>query len=384
MIHRKKTVIVLSTVLIVCFAFFGLVAKFSLTAASENRKLEISSYEENIKTKESLLAKTYDKSDALQDEQQRTWREELVFMRAVVDGLNENNWEKRVQNKTRCLELELNEDNLITGVAEAQNELAFNKALMEYQAAPRDFAEDGVSSVYGLFKNWLFYLIPLCAMLLASDLISGERASGSVKLLMQRRKTRAGLYTRKFLSGLRWTSLAVLSAVLGAFAGGAVFGAGVGSLSYHVLLQSDYVQTWRIFLFCLPVVLLSVAFYTALGLFLSTLFRSGALSVIASTAGVSALVFFGRKTVAAAYGNAWQFSPFECGDALTAVLGKFSVPVQETLTNPATGQLTTIDSSYFADIPAALPLWGCALMLLGCSALFLVAGIWIFRRKDLV
>jgi hypothetical protein len=152
-IHRKKAVIVLSTVLIVCFAFFGLVAKFSLTAASENRKLEISSYEENIKTKESLLAKTYDKSDALQDEKQRTWREELVFMRAVVDGLNENNWEKRVQNKTRCLELELNEDNLITGVAEAQNELAFNKALMEYQAAPRDFAEDGVSSVYGLFKK---------------------------------------------------------------------------------------------------------------------------------------------------------------------------------------------------------------------------------------
>lgn len=256
--------------------------------------------------------------------------------------------------------------------------------MLQYGALPRDGAEDGVSSVYHLLKDWLLTLIPLCAMLLTTDLISGERASGSVKLLLQRRKTRTALYASKFLVGLGWTLLAVLAAVLGAFAGGAIFGAGIGNWGFPIAFGAGYAPTRRIFLLCLPVVLLSVLFNTALGLFLSTLFRSGALSVAASAAGVSALVFFGRKTVTAMKGNLWQFSPFECGDALTAVLGKFSVPIRESAMNPVTGQMITYNTSSTYDIAAALPLWGCVLALAAWSALFLAAGLRIFRRKDLV
>lgn len=384
MIYKRKTVIVLISVWVLCFAFFGFIAKYLLPAAAENRKSVISDCEENIKLTESMLTKSYDKSDTVQNKERQSLRERIDCLQGIIDGINKGHWEKRVQNSIRRLESELNGDNQITaGRSEAQNELALDKALIAYRAAPRDFAEDGISSIYAFLKDWLFFLLPLCAMLLTSDLIAGERASGSIKLLLQKRKTRAWLYARKFRDGLWRTLAAVLSAALGAFAGGTIFGAGIGSLNYPVLYRSGYEQTWKIFLLCLPILLLSSAFYTTLGLFLSTLFHSRALSVAASTAGVFAFVFFGRKTVTATCGNLWQLSPFECSDVLTTVLGKFSVPDQETLTSPAVG-LTAINLSGFTDIPAALPLWGCVLMLSGWFALFLIIGICIFKRKDLV
>ncbi len=383
MIRRKKAVIVLVAVFLACFVFFGMKANNSLFQVSQTRQNLTAYYQSCLSYIKSELSQTYDQNDETQVKKHEKDVKKLASLQNALDALKTGDLQKRLQAEETYLELEVYTFGSSADGTE-KSALAFDQAMLQFGALPCDNAEDGVSSVCAFLKNWLIYLIPLCAMLLDSDLISGEKASGSIKLLLQRRKTRAALYARKYLIGLEWVLAAVLIAMLGAFAGGAIFGAGVGRLGFPISVESGYDPTWRIFLFGLPVVLLSVVFNTALALFLSTLYRKGTLSVAASAAGFTALVFFGRKTVTAMNGNFWQFSPFECGDALTGVLGKLSVPIQASALNPITGQMVTYNTGSTYDIAAALPLWGYILVLAVWSALFLAAGIMIFRRKDLV
>lgn len=383
MIRRKKAVIVFVAVFLACFVFFGMKAKMSLFQVPQTLQNLIVNYQNDLSDIKSELSQSFDRSDETQVKKHAKDIKKLASLNNALDALKTGNLQKRLQAEETFLELDVYTFGASDNETE-RSDLALDQALLKYGALPRDGAEDGVSSVYAFLQDWLIYLIPLCAMLLVSDLISGEKASGSIKLLLQRRKTRTSLYTHKFFIGLVWMLAAVLAAAFGAFAGGAIFGAGVGSFGFPVSVESGYAPTWRIVLLCLPVVLLSVAFNTALALFLSTLYRKGTLSVAASAAGFTALVFSGRKTVTAMNGNLWQLSPFECGDALTGVLGKFSVPIQESAVNPVTGQIETYNMASTYDIAAALPLWGYILVLAVWSALFLTVGMIIFRRKDLV
>lgn len=386
MIRGKKPLLVVFVIFIVCFVGFGMQAKSSAGYAKRMQELEQMNISSKIDSIKSELEQPTAKSADLQKEEQQVCSEQLACIQTILDSWKNGNWQNRIQNEIRLTELEFQKKKFgvlsWSNAAEMKDKLAFNQALVQWKVPPRDDAQDGVSSVFNLLKDWMFYLVPLCVIFLTSDLIAGERASGSIKLLLQRRKSRTALYIRKLLFGLKWASFTVVGAVMGAFAGGAVFG-GVGSLNYPLLLQSPYIQTWRFFLLCLPVLILSLVFYTALGLCLSTLFRSGVVAAVSSTAAVFALVFFGRKTVVAARGNLWQFSPFECGDAFSAAFGKLSVPLKETLTNPVTGQMITINSGTVIDIPTALPIWGSALVLFAGITFFIVVGMRIFRREDL-
>lgn len=386
MMQIKKPLFILLTVFAVCFAFFHFQANWWQATAAAQKEAGIQNAGSQIESAEEEMKNPVANYSNLCAEERKMCGEQIACSKATIDAWNTANWEKRIKNEARYLELELRKEKfglMLSDKAAMKDTLAFDKALLYWHAKPRDRGEDGMSSVYRLFSDWLLYLLPLCVLLLTSDLISAERSSGSIKLLLQKRKTRTALYMQKFLAGLKWSFLALFSAMLGAFCGGAAVG-GTGSLSYPIFFRSSYVQTWKILLLCLPVVLLAVIFYTALGILLSTLFRQRVLSAVGPAAAVFALVFFGRKSVTTAHGNILQVLPFESSDAVTAVFGKYSVPINETFSNPVSGQLISIQSGYSTDISAAMPLWGNILVLTVWSLLLLAAGLLIFRREDLV
>ena len=383
---RVKNIAIVLAVFAACFLFFNFQAKRWLGTVAAQKDADISNVNGYIDGVNSELKDPAAKSGELLKEDQQVCKELTVSLQAIIDGWNSGDWEKRIRGEARYLELKLQKNKFgifyLNDEAYDRDTLAFDRALLQWHAKPRDRGEDGISSVYSLLQDWMLYLLPLCVLLLTSDLISAERATGSIKLLLQKRKPRPAIYIQKLFYGLKWSCFALLGAILGAFSGGAVVG-GTGSLSYPVLFNSSYVQTWKIFLLCLPVVVLSILFYTAVGLLVSALFRSRVLPVLGPAAGVFALVFFGRKTVTAAHGNLLQYFPLECSDPVTAVFGKFSVPIKETLTNPMSGQTILVDSPYSVGISTALPLWGSIFVLFAWSVLFLIAGLWIFNREDL-
>lgn len=387
MIRGKGTLFVVLLLFAVCFLTFGAVTKLSLGTENDTRVMEIENLESRIPSLQTEITNPHAVGSALQEAEKQSCSEQLACIQAAVDGWNSGDWKKRIENETKLLELQLDERKfgvILEDDSALQDDLAFHQALLRWQAKPRDGMEDGISCVFSLVKNWMMYLLPLLAVFIAADLIAGERSSGSIKLLLQRKETRAVIYLRKYLLGLKWTAAAAGAAVVGAFLGGTVMN-GPGSLNYPVLYGSDLVQTWKLFLLFLATVLLALAFYTALGLFLSNWFRSGSLASVASASAVSAVVFFGRKAVVTAHGGLWQFSPFECSDVYSAAFGKIEVPVTETMINPLTGRVTTYTERITAyTIPAALPLWASLLVLLAGTVLLLTAGAAVFRRKDLI
>jgi ABC-2 type transport system permease protein len=76
-------------------------------------------------------------------------------------------------------------------------------------------------------KNAIGLLLPLMILVFASDLVSSEHSSGTIKLLLTRPVRRWKVLTSKFMAMMLYTSLTVLSLVLISYViSGAIFGYG--------------------------------------------------------------------------------------------------------------------------------------------------------------
>ncbi|HEX7056854.1 MAG TPA: ABC transporter permease [Bacilli bacterium] len=92
-------------------------------------------------------------------------------------------------------------------------------------------APNGVTFAIGFMNNAVTLFIPLLVLAVASDLVSGERSSGTIKMLLARPVARWKVLTGKLISLLMFTSLIVLlTAALAYLISGAVFGYGGWSM----------------------------------------------------------------------------------------------------------------------------------------------------------
>ncbi len=94
---------------------------------------------------------------------------------------------------------------------------------LDHDIDPR--SPNGVTFTVGFLENSITLFIPLLVLAIASDLVSGERSTGTIKMLLTRPVKRWKILTSKLIALFMFTSLVIFfTAVLSYVISGAVFG----------------------------------------------------------------------------------------------------------------------------------------------------------------
>ena len=162
---------------------------------------------------------------------------------------------------------------------------------------------------------WVHF--PILIALVTGDLVSGERQSGTLRLILSRPITRTSLITAKFITGIVYVAtlvlfMAVLSLVLGYIA----FGQGdlLVIMNKLNIFEADDVL-WR-FVGSYAFGVLSMATVAALSILMSTVLRSSVAAILGTIAVIIVLNFIGtfsipvfdavKPWIFSTYMNSWQ------------------------------------------------------------------------------
>ncbi|UVI27798.1 ABC transporter permease [Paenibacillus spongiae] len=168
---------------------------------------------------------------------------------------------------------------------------------LDHDVNPR--SPDGVSFTRGFMANSVTLFYPLLVLAIASDLVSGERSSGTIKMLLTRPVRRWKILFSKLVALTLYVSLIVVaSGILCYLISGAIFGYGgwtmpvftgfvingsdVDSASVHAVPQ------WLYVLMQAGLIWFSSMTVAVLALMVSVLVRSTAASIVTMMAAVIA------------------------------------------------------------------------------------------------
>lgn len=158
---------------------------------------------------------------------------------------------------------------------------------------------NAVTFVIGFIDNAISLFIPLLVMAIASDLVSGERSTGTIKMLLTRPVRRWKILTSKLLALILFVSLIVLSTVAIAYAvSGLVFGYGGWTMPIFVGFQVEgsavneanvhMIGQWLFLLMQCGLAWFSAIVVGCLAFMVSVLVRSTAASIVIMMAAIIA------------------------------------------------------------------------------------------------
>ncbi len=247
---------------------------------------------------------------------------------------------------------------------------------------------DGAASVSNFLRSYLFLLLPLAVALTCSDLISGETADGSIKLLLSCPASRLSLLLRKYGCGILLSAFSILAACVGAFLGGAMF-CGPGDIRYPVLAQKSFFQQgvtaylpeWQIWARTGAVSLCAILFFAAVSLLISVFLKSGAASLaLGALASAGGAAVCSQITAAAGYQGVPLYLPFTMSNGYAAAVG--SVIKQGFAFQSDGAGLLSIASSSTRLIRNSYPgILSCAILLVWAVLLVCLTTL-SFRKRD--
>ncbi|WP_219837688.1 ABC transporter permease [Paenibacillus sp. R14(2021)] len=174
---------------------------------------------------------------------------------------------------------------------------------------------DGVSFTRSFMSSSVTLFYPLLVLAIASDLISGERTAGTIKMLLTRPVKRWKILLSKLVALIFYVSLTVVvSGVLCYLISGAVFGYGgwgmpvfTGFLIKGSAIDSAYVHAvpqWLYILMESGLIWVSSMTVAILALMVSVLIRSTAASIVTMMAAVIS------GTILSSMSSSWQSAKY--------------------------------------------------------------------------
>lgn len=174
---------------------------------------------------------------------------------------------------------------------------------------------NGVTFAIGFMGNAVSLFIPLLVMAIASDLVSSERSTGTIKMLLTRPIRRWKILMSKLITLTLFVSLIVLStAVLSYLISGSVFGYGgwtmpifTGFLITGSEVNTSYVNVvdqWVYIIMQMGLVWFSSMVVACLALMVSVLIRSTAASIVIMMATLIA------GTILSALASSWESAKY--------------------------------------------------------------------------
>ncbi|HEY0826470.1 MAG TPA: ABC transporter permease [Bacilli bacterium] len=174
---------------------------------------------------------------------------------------------------------------------------------------------NGVTFAIGFMGNAVSLFIPLLVMAIASDLVSSERSTGTIKMLLTRPVRRWKILMSKLITLTLFVSLIVLStAVLSYLISGSVFGYGGWTMPVFTGFQingsevdTSYVNVvdqWVYIIMQMGLVWFSSMAVACLALMVSVLIRSTAASIVIMMATLIA------GTILSALASSWESAKY--------------------------------------------------------------------------
>lgn len=174
---------------------------------------------------------------------------------------------------------------------------------------------DGVTFTRGFMQNSVSLFYPLLVLAIASDLVSGERSSGTIKMLLTRPVRRWKILFSKLVALTLYVSLIVVSSgILCYLISGAFFGYGGWNMPIFTGFQlngsnvdSSYVHAvpqWQYLLMQSGLIWFSSMTVAILALMVSVLVRSTAASIVTMMAAVIA------GTILASMSASWESAKY--------------------------------------------------------------------------
>ncbi len=174
---------------------------------------------------------------------------------------------------------------------------------------------NGVTFAIGFLGNAVSLFIPLLVMAIASDLVSSERSTGTIKMLLTRPVRRWKILMSKLITLTLFVSLIVLSsAVLSYMISGSVFGYGGWTMPVFTGFQingsevdTSYVNVvdqWLYIIMQMGLVWFSSMAVACLALMVSVLIRSTSASIVIMMATLIA------GTILSALASSWESAKY--------------------------------------------------------------------------
>lgn len=226
---------------------------------------------------------------------------------------------------------------------------------------------NGVTFTIGFLRNAIGLFIPLMVMVIASDLVSSEHSTGTIKLLLTRPVGRWKVLLSKFIAMVFYVSLTVFStAALCYLISGAVFG--YGGWDIPVFSGFKVVGTEVDFTFVHPVPQ-ALFLLMEMGLVWFSAFVVGCMSLM-----ISVLV---RSTAA---GMGIMLAVLIAGTILTNMASswetaKYLFMVNLQLTDYLSGSLPPVEGMTLAFSLIVLSVW---------TAAAIAVSFWSFTKKDVL
>jgi ABC-2 type transport system permease protein len=226
---------------------------------------------------------------------------------------------------------------------------------------------DGVAFTRGFMANAVSLFYPLLVLAIASDLISGERSTGTIKMLLTRPVRRWKILFSKLAALTLYVSLIVItSGALCYLISGAFFGYGGWSMpvftGFHITgseVDSTYVHAlpqWQYMLMQSGLIWFSSMIVAILALMVSVLVRSTAASIVTMMAAVIA------GTILSSMSSSWHSA-------------KYLFAVNLDLTNYLEGTPPPIEGMTLTFSLAILSMWALAGLFVSFS---------VFTKQDMM
>ncbi|MEB3101343.1 ABC transporter permease [Ferviditalea candida] len=226
---------------------------------------------------------------------------------------------------------------------------------------------NGVTFASGFMDNAVSLFIPLLVLAVASDLVSGERSAGTIKMLLTRPVSRWKILTSKLIALLLFTSLIVFSSAIMAYLiSGVVFGYGGWDMPAFTGFQINGTQLneanvhavpqWQYLIMQSGLVWFSALVVACLSLMVSILVRSTAASIVIMMAAIIA------GSILTNMAQSWQTAKY-----------LFMVNLQ--LTDYLSGTLPPIPGMSLTFSLAVLSVWALA---------SLIVSYGVFVRQDIL
>ena len=221
-------------------------------------------------------------------------------------AIQENDFDKRLESAIKEKEISIyaHEKNLLIGspISDLRNELAFLQYIQNTQINPKYvYKTNGLHIVYLLFSRIFPLLLPILSLFFTYDSVSQEQSNGTLKLLLQQPYSRKKILFSKFLMNT-FISLAIaFFTIFLTFSIASLLG-GVGDPRYPIFVEESaknafllgknhYVLLSDILTQSAITIVFTIVFFSALGIFISTVSKNTFASLSITIIFVAALIF---------------------------------------------------------------------------------------------
>lgn len=354
------------------YGSYGL-TRLDMKVYKENYESVVKQEKDNLETFK-LLQSSAEKSKQEFFTNEIVKREKQIQLaQKMLDAFNANDWKRELAAKIQYNQIMLEDrksGKVIGGnsIEEDEQELSLLQYFLGHSIRPfsnsninGNYDVNGLNTLFMFLKDLAGFLVPFVALLFAVWILPGEKKNGTLKLLLQQPVPRWRALAAKFCAALLTSStfLFLTGGVL--FLAASLIG-GTGDPRYPVpaapglngsflIGESSYTTVQNFLLQFLPLLCVTMLFYTALGLFIAVLAPNGGGAALAAMvfAVLPLLGGMGKLPVV-------EYLPFFMNDGFQILSGTGS----------------------------SLPLPAVLGVLAGSAVLFAALCVLLFRKKDIL